>query len=230
MRRRNTPVAPSCAELMFRLVDPRPLRDAAPYTFYLPSPAALDHAAQGDLVRLMFEAAGPEDDGHAERMWVQVTGRTGETLTGTLDNKPYDIPGLSLGDVLTLDVHHILDIEWADPAKAPEDPDPTEQWLARCLVERAVIEGRAPVGFLFREVPETPEASPYPDSGWCLRPHEEDIGAEEYAAEDIVYVAIGAVLNHDDTFINLLKSPPGTAFERQSDGQFAPVPFEFEDE
>ncbi len=210
---------------MFTIIDPRALQRDAPYTFYLPSEAALAHVAPGDSIKLIFEPTGAADPCDPERMWVEVTARDGDALTGKLDNKPFELSGLALGDTLHFAPHQIIAIDWSNPDEAPDDPDPTEQWLARCLVERAVVEGRARVGYMWREVPETPEASPYPDTGWCLRPHEADIGTEEYEAEDVVYVAIGAVLNVDDSFVDLLYAPPGSAFARQNDGQFAPVPY-----
>ena len=211
------------------LLDPRPRRRASPYTFYLPSDAALAHLAPGDLVKLIFEPTAPDAECGAARMWVELTQRDQDRLTGRLDNKPFDLPDLELGDRSDFARHHVIDIGWKDPTAAPEDPDLTEQWLARCLVDRAVVEGRAPVGFLFREPPETPEGSPYPDTGWCLRPHEKDIGAEEYDAEDILYIAIGALLNDDASFVHLLEAPPGSAFARQDDGQFVAVPFDPEE-
>ena len=216
--------------MSYNIVDPRPLQAAAPYTFYLPSEAALAHLAPGDLVKLMIASTSPDPTYEAERMWVILTERTGDTFTGLLDNQPEDIPGLALGDRLRFAAHTVLDIIWDTPETAPDDPDTTSAWLARCLVDSAVIEGRARVGFLFRDPPDTPENADYPDTGWCLRAHEDDVTAVELDAENIVYVALGAVLNHDDSFIDLLEAQPGSAFEKQTNGTFAPVPFEDRDE
>ena len=64
------------------------------------------------------------------------------------------------------------------------------------------------VGYLYREEPDQEN-----DSGWRITANDE---SDEYMddAGNIAYVSLGAVLNRDDSFRELLDSPVGSAFIR----------------
>jgi hypothetical protein len=73
------------------------------------------------------------------------------------------------------------------------------------------------VEYLYREAPEeTPKGDPYPDSGWCIRGRKGSATNEEMDARAIAYVALGAVLNRDDSWIGWIGAPVGTRLFRDS--------------
>lgn len=54
----------------------------------------------------------------------------------------------------------------------------------------------------------------YPDSGWRLRGDWRAIDEDAFAARKAAYVALGAVLNVDDSWLHLIDAPVGARFER----------------
>ena len=54
----------------------------------------------------------------------------------------------------------------------------------------------------------------FPDSGWRIRGDTRGKSTEELAARKIAYVALGAVLNKDDTWLHLIDEPAGASFEK----------------
>lgn len=209
--------------LGFELLDPRPRQRENPYTFFRPGDDELDEVAEGQLVKLMFRAVPPSDEYDAERMWVKVTHRDDDRLTGTLDNDPADIPGLKDGDPVAFQFHHIIGIIWDDADQKEKYKTDFDGWFARCFVDDAVLDGRARVGFIYREEPEDREGDTYPDSGWRIRADVDQLSDEEYDDPDVSYVAIGAVLNRDDSFLGLLFAPVGSAFLREEGNAYAPT-------
>lgn len=212
----------------YTLRDPRPVVRENPYTFFVPSPEELAQVIPGQLVKLIFAADPPREKYGAERMWVIVTARDGNRLTGALDNDPDDIPGLTSGDAVHFDAHHIIATIWDDPDQAARfavfaaDQD---RFFERCLADDAVIDGRARVQFLYRETPEHDTDDQFPDSGWRIRADVAALSDEEYKNPSCSYVAIGMVLNQDDTILDLIDAPVGSAFTLENDGQFHPTDF-----
>lgn len=210
---------------LYTLDDPRPIAVQSPYTFWLPSPAELAALAPGDLVKLIFRPTEARGWG-AERMWVTIDRIDGDTLAGRLDNEPYDIPGLSCGDCVLFRRHHVIDRRWADErASEPPAPLPWRDYWDRCLVDRCVTDEDVPVHYLYREQPDlAQEDDEYPDSGWRIRGDYRGIGDEELDAREVEYVALGSVLNTDDSWLHLIDAPVGSAFVRDWDrGEFVPV-------
>lgn len=204
------------------------LRDAddaaaeSPYTFFVPSLEERVAVAPGDLVKLGFEYEWETQEYGGERMWVRVTGRTGLQFTGNLDNEPFEA-GLEHGMAVSFGVKHILAILWSDPTAHPQPPDYPEYW-DRCLVDSCVVDDGVPVEFIYREEPDLKEeGDKYPDSGWRIRGKQDDPRADPIDDRKVEYLALGAVLNRDDSFLLLLDQPIGSAFMRNFEtGRYDP--------
>ncbi|WP_423603110.1 immunity protein Imm33 domain-containing protein [Sphingomonas sp. MS122] len=54
----------------------------------------------------------------------------------------------------------------------------------------------------------------YPDSGWRIRGDYRNISDTEVDEREAAYVALGAVLNRDDSWIRLIDEPVGARFIR----------------
>lgn len=204
----------------YTLGDPRPIAESAPYTYFLPNDAEIAAVGVGDHVKLIFEYDGPVEEWEAERMWVTVSAVAGSTLTGTLANDP-DEPNAPVthGATVTFDRALLIDIDWAVPERAPR-PTPRREFWDRCLVDHCVLEGE-PVDYLYREAPDmTQEGDRYPDSGCRIRG---PVAAIEADGQHPEYIALGKVLNQDDSWLSLIDAPTGSAFQRGEDGTFYPA-------
>lgn len=187
-----------------------------PYTFYKPSKEILDQLKPGDFARLIFEFDPQADDGcSAERMWVKIEERNCNGFQGALDNKPVYIKSLALGDIVAFKEQHIVDTNQKDLADAALAP-----FAKLCIATKSILEGDK-VGLLQRFDPNNEK-----DSGWCFSGIND---TQHYLdnKENIQVVSIGVVLNRDDSFLNLLKSPAGTAYElNESTGEFVRSEFD----
>lgn len=201
----------------YELDDPRPIAREAPYTFHLPPEDELRALAVGDHAKLMFRGDPPGREWAVERMWVQIVEIGPDHLLGVLDNVPNDMPQLKVGATVRFARHHVIDIDWAAPARAPARAPERQVW-DRCMVDQHVVDGDAPVGYLYREEPDLAEdGDRFPDSGWRIRADESGLAKGEVEARGPTYVAIGVVLNQDDSWIHLLDEPIGSAFLRDPD-------------
>jgi hypothetical protein len=188
------------------LVDVRERQQEAPYTFYKPSTEILSQLAVGDGVKLIFEFDSDDPQAPAaERMWVEITARDGHQFSGTLDNTPYHIKGLPLGTVIDFEDRHIANTSLGED-------DGLKRYTPRCFVTKRVLHGGEPVGYLYREDPDTDE-----DSGWRIMVGDE---SDEYMEDssNIAFVSLGAVLNRDGSFVHLIDAPIGSAFVRDRGG------------
>lgn len=215
----------------YEIRDPRPIAADAPYTFELPSENELLAVAPGDLVKLLFRSI-PAGEWESERMWVIVTGTDGVHMTGTLDNEPADMPQLKAGDRISFDRTHIVDISWNEDRATPPPsaPDGRDYW-DRCFVDNAILDGQRQVEFLYREEPDPPrEGDKFPDSGWRIESDPPDAFDVDSDNPPFSYVALGAVLNRDDSWLHLIDEPVGSAFERDpGTGQFVPAEMPVDD-
>jgi hypothetical protein len=204
------PDAPS-----YTLVDPRPIAVAAPYTFFLPSAAEIAAVGEGDIVKLTFEYFHEVEKWGAERMWVIVETVNEGGLVGLLDNHPDEPKSpLKAGDPIAFERHHILSIDWADPKATPPAPQERTYW-ERCMVDQCVLDGAEPVEFLYRDEPEPMlEGDTYPDSGWSIRGRRGEATEAVMDARDVAYVALGAVLNRDNSWVEWIDAPVGTQLMR----------------
>lgn len=191
------------------------------YTFYKPSPALLARIAPGDCVKLIFRFESTDSDAPAaERMWVVVD----EVLAhghfkGHLDNEPRYISDLKHADPVTFEARHIINTQLDDGEESLVD-----RYAKRCYVTRRVIDDAQLVGYLYREEPDDDE-----DSGWRITANDE---SKDYMddAKNLAYVSLGVVLNLDDSFIDFLDEPAGSAYVRNPDtGHFEPCDDESSD-
>jgi hypothetical protein len=188
------------------------IQKEAPYTFYRPSEAIIDRLKpEQATVKLIFRF-DPYEQGQpsGERMWVIINAINEDgTYAGTLDNDPFHIKDLKAGDKVTFRREHIiaydtlkeLDIE-------DENSGKLEKYLKRCFVSNHIMHDDYKVGRLYREAADEEEYS-----GWTLM---SDYETQEYVDDctNLQYVAIGVVLNKDNSFIHLLDSPDGAEFAR----------------
>ena len=211
------------SDYSFELIDPRPTAVASPYTFFIPSEKQIAAIEAGDCVQLNFKSVPNDRHYDSERMWVDVTGNENGKLVGELANKPFDMPQLKLGDRIVFERHYIMTIQWGSEERSNRfrEPNKREYW-ERCMVDKEVIDRVAEVGFLYREEPDmTQESDKYPDSGWRIRADVSQLTEEQYENPEPKYIALGAVLNADDSWLHLIDSPIGARFFRNSDsGKF----------
>ncbi|WP_010545535.1 immunity protein Imm33 domain-containing protein [Sphingomonas elodea] len=202
----------------YTIADPRPLAEAAPYTFFLPSENELLALRPGDLVKLIFQSTPVSRAYAAERMWVRVTRMEGERLWGELDNEPLDMPQLRAGRAVALRRGDVIDLRWGDnhPVRPPSAPA-RRHYGARCLVDACVLEDRAAVHYLYRELPLPPIGADEPDSGWRIRGDYRGLEDEAIGARPVECVSLGSVLNVDDSWVHLIDAPTGSAFVRNWD-------------
>ncbi len=207
----------------YELSDPRINAGESPYTFFLPSAAHIAAIAKGDHAKLIFEYPHPTEQWSAERMWVMIDTIDGDRLAGTLDNIPDEPTStLQLGEAVQFERHHIIAIDWANP-EAASPPAERRQYWDRCFVDACVLDGSEPVEYLYREAPESEEGDQDPDSGWRIRGRMGDATDEAIEAREAHYVAVGAVLNRDDSWLHLIDSPAGSAFMRDFEtGAYVP--------
>jgi len=202
----------------YEIDDPRPLAKRNPYTFYLPSEERLQWIDIQDEVQIIFRSVPVYAIGR-ERMWVELDEIEGDRLSGVLVNEPEDMPQLRKGTRIDFFRWQIIDISWKDPDKEKAIPkEPSKQIWDRCMVDQQVLDGTARVGYIYRETPDLAgENDKYPDSGWRIRADDRDLTDEEYENPKAAYIAIGKVLNQDDTWLHLIESDIGSKFLRNQE-------------
>lgn len=196
----------------YTLDDPRPIAAEAPYTFFLPEPVDLEGVRTGDHVQLLFRPTAEDTKFSVERMWVKVSNQSGDDLSGILDKMPEDVPNLHLGDVVSFKLWHVIGIEPAHPRETARTT-PRQYW-ERCLVDDCVLNDGIKAYFVYREEPDMGgEGCSFEDSGWRIRGDYRGVSDEELDARSASYVALGTVLNRDDSWLHLLDdAPPGAGF------------------
>lgn len=207
----------------YEVVDPRPRAASAPYTFILPDIALLNAVGAGDHIKAVIRAVPPSQECEAERMWILIQSVHGDCLEGYLDSEPCDIPNLPRGSVIRVPRHYAIDVVINDPLRAEtlRSAGTRREYWDRCLVDQAVLDGELAVEYLYREAPQTKEGDRFPDSGWRIRGDTRGDLRAQIGSRKVAYVALGAVLNKDDSWLHLIDEPTGARFEKDyATGQF----------
>ncbi len=198
--------------------DPTPRVRQSPYTFEVPSDRERSAVQAGDRVKLLFTRRPWLPGGaRTERMWVAVTALgAGGRLYGVLDNEPSQLVGLSAGDTVAFLRRDIISIIWCVPsARQRKLGGRQRNYFDRCLVDDCVLEDGVPVGFIYREAPDMDDLDDmFPDSGWRIRGDNRGLSEDAIDARTASYVALGAVLNADDSWLHLIDAPIGARYLR----------------
>jgi hypothetical protein len=151
-------------------------------------------------------------------MWVTVTSVHDDQLEGGLDNDPDDIPGLEAGAPVSFFYWNIVAVQFAPEHGIPSSRDTRREYWERCFVDKAILEGRLKVGYLCREEPDASGPDEiYPDGGLRIRGDMRNQPDEAIGAREATYMALGAVLNRDNSWLYLIDEPVGNAFDRNFD-------------
>lgn len=201
--------------------DPRPVAEENPYTFSLPTRAELAHLQPGHNVKLIFESRPKGRDFDAEQMWVRITHRDGDRFLGVLDNHPADIPQIALGDEISFQAHQVIDVLWIHREdRVRFENREAGQWCVRAEVDPRITREGAPVRFIRREFPKDGKGAVHPDSGWRILSEPDG----QWFDVETETLAIGVVLNRDDSILPYLDAPVGSTFRRTSDQEpFSPA-------
>ncbi|PVX30136.1 immunity protein Imm33 domain-containing protein [Sphingomonas pokkalii] len=200
----------------YRITDPRPIAEAAPYTFFLPNENEVLALMPGDLVKLIFQSVPASAEFAAERMWVKITHVDGEKLTGRLDNAPLDMPQLRPGSVIRCRRGDVIDLRWGNAHVVRPPSAPVRRlYDDRCLVDSCVLRDGLAVHYLYREAGLPNEQGEPADSGWRIRGDFRGVADENAIdARATEWTSIGSVLNADDSWIDLVDAPIGSAYVR----------------
>lgn len=146
-------------------------------------------------------------------MWVSIARIEDGFVVGALDNEPYDMPSLKLGDPVRIPLTHVISCNFAEGKRPLQVPERRSYW-ERCFVDACVVEGRCHADYLYREEPDMTGADDeYPDSGWRIRGTDDAIAEDERLGEKPMYIALGKVLNADDRWLHLIDREIGCAFQ-----------------
>ncbi|NNU15667.1 DUF2185 domain-containing protein [Parvularcula sp. ZS-1/3] len=168
----------------------------------------------GDRVQLIFPPIEPDGEVPTERMWVKVTARSGADLEGVLDNNPDKLVSVSFGDAIGFSEWHIISVMYADGEQAPLQGQ-SDSYFKLCLVDSCVLDGSKLIHFLYREEPDQDFTTRRAvDSGWRIRGDYRDESDDEIDQREAQIVALGRVLNRDDTWLELINEPIGARFIR----------------
>ncbi len=128
---------------------------------------------------------------------------------GTLDNEPFHIKDLKAGDSIVFRREHIIQYDTLDDLEIEDENEgKLEPYFKRCIVSNQIMQDRQQIGYVYREEPNEDI-----DSGWYVMSGNE---TDDYSddSDNFQYIAIGVVLNKDDSFVHLLNEPIGSEFAR----------------
>lgn len=201
----------------YQIDDPRLIAASAPYTFFLPSPIDILALQKGDLIKATVRSIPESAEWDAERLWFTITDLSDEAFEARLESAPSDMPDFPKGRVIQIPRPAVIDLIFGDDR--PRVAEPRTYW-DRCLVDGAVLKGVRRVEFIYREDADTPSDATVPDSGWRIRATTSGLSALEAEQATVEYVALGAVLNKDDSWLHLIDAPVGSAFLRDFERDF----------
>lgn len=201
------------------LIDPRPIAARSPYTFFMPYGDELAALKAGDGIKAIFTQTEGETKHDAERMWVLIERLEDGTAYGILDTTPDDMPLIEPGMPVAIPLTHVIATAFSKANPRPDTPEPRQYW-ERCFVDACVVEGRSHPDYIYREEPDmTREGDAYADSGWRIRGTQEAIDQDEAQGELPRYIALGAVLNVNDSWLHLIDAAPGSYFRWDADSE-----------
>ncbi|HAF82252.1 MAG TPA: DUF2185 domain-containing protein [Brevundimonas sp.] len=195
----------------YRIVDPRPIAASAPYTFFLPNPLDVAALKDGDFIKATVKSVPESAQWDAERLWFVITSVSDEAFEARLESDPRDMPNLEKGRVIQIPRPAVVDLIFSDDRA--QTVGPREYW-ERCLVDGAVLNGARRIEFIYREDADNTSDSAFHDSGWRIRATTSGLSALEAEQATVECVALGAVLNKDDSWLHLIDAPAGSAFLR----------------
>ena len=101
-----------------------------------------------------------------------------------------------------------------------EELQPVATGLGGCIASDRITVDGCRVGHMYREAPDSAV-----DSGWRFLAGDE---SEEYLgdADRFELYDVNTIANYDESIIEWLESPPGSAFGRSADGRLVQRPFE----
>ena len=195
---------------VWHLADAEKMAKDFPYTFYRSSKTVLDQINTGNLVKLFFEYENEKLGG--ERMWVKISSKEDKKYTGILENNPTGAKGLSCGDLISFEEKNIVDSDIED-----KEPSLVEKYIKRCIVTNDILYESSKIDYLYRE-----ESDNENDSGWRFLSNNKN---DDYVnnPKNVSCVSLGAVLRQDDSVLDLLEPPIGSAFEINSKGVFQKI-------
>lgn len=80
-------------------------------TFLIPTQEEIDKLEIGNLVKLIFVMEVPQKNGcRAEKMWVKIINIQKGIFTGILDNEPYYLKSIKVGEAITFKAENIAGI------------------------------------------------------------------------------------------------------------------------
>jgi hypothetical protein len=201
----------------YEVLDPRPFAASAPYTYFLPDLELLRAIGAGDHVKAMIRAVPPSEKYDAERMWIRINSVEVDWFEGELDSEPQDMPSLPRGSTIRLPLLYAIDAIISDPLRAAalSTKPPRREYWDRCLVDQAILDGDLTVEYIYREALDmAKEGDEFPDSGWRIRGDTRVNRRDQIGSRKVAYVALGAVLNRDDSWLHLIDEPIGARFEK----------------
>lgn len=184
----------------------------SPYTFYKPSKEVIDSLEVEDLVKLIFFVESDEDGYSGERMWVEIIERNSNHFVGKLENEPYRLKDLNSGQLIHFRTEHICETEYED-----EESIQLDYYLDTLITVNIDVFDKNEFNFLLRD-----QSNDDNDSGWVvLSGYEEDEFSNN--PDNFQIVALGVILNIDDSILSFINEPPLCAYERNKNGQFEKI-------
>ena len=131
------------------------------------------------------------------------------------------MPQIRLGDRVEFERKYIIDFQIANPERITKEqfkllPAERREYGDRCFVDDCVIYASVPVSHVYREEPRKKKPDEqFIDSGWRICG---DQNHPDYIAGKASYVALGLVLNKDDSWVALIDEPIGSRYRRDFSG------------
>jgi hypothetical protein len=192
----------------WELVDPRPIKACAPYTFFTPSAEEMALARPGDALQLGF-AMVDLPDGTAERVWVTLVSRDETAWIGSV--MAAETPsGIAPRGWVSFMPWHV----WAVRQCRVDTIDDECRYLARAHMDPRILTGECRVGALERR-DAAPSRSGFPETGWYA--FADTVGPRP-SDGDMYHGPIGLLLNVDDSMRRLLGAPVGSRIIRWESG------------